>query len=75
MDIVDHIAGNWDLSDIEEFSMELNPDPFDENIELIKYLSNRYKEFPRIRFSFGIQSFDDDVLKLAGRKYVFNNIK
>lgn len=74
-DIIDHIVNNRDISDLEELSMEFNPDPFDENIELIKYLGDRYKNFPRIRFSFGIQSFDDEVLKLAGRNYVFNNIK
>lgn len=75
VEILDHIVWQRDTSDLEEFSMELNPDPFDENIELIKYLSNKYQNRPRIRFSFGIQSFDDQVLKLAGRNYVFNNIK
>lgn len=73
--IIDHISLLWSLEFLEELSIELNPDPFDSNIDLIKDLSNTYKNFPRIRFSFGIQTLDDDVLELAGRQYVFNNIK
>ena len=39
---------------------------------IIKKLQNRFwKQFPRIRFSFWIQSFDNEVLQLAWRKTLF----
>ncbi|MBU0626656.1 hypothetical protein KKH82_04465 [Patescibacteria group bacterium] len=43
--------------------MEMNPFPQEEVFKTIKTLNKKLKEFPRIRFSFGIQSFDDEVLQ------------
>jgi len=73
--IIDHICRVRDCSNIAELSIELNPDPFDHTLELVAWLSNTYKHFPRVRCSFGIQTFDDDVLKQAGRGYIFNNVR
>jgi coproporphyrinogen III oxidase-like Fe-S oxidoreductase len=59
------------MKDFEEFSIECNPYPQDEIYDMIKTLNKRYKNFPRIRFSFGIQSFDNKVLLSTGRESSF----
>ena len=56
---------------LEELSIEINPDPVDDMLELIQTLSKYYKNFPRVRFSIGIQSFDNEVLEESGRQYNF----
>ncbi len=73
--IIDHIRRVRDCQYLEELSIELNPDPFEHTIELVTWLTNYYKDIPRVRCSFGIQTFDDAVLKQAGRWYVFNNVR
>jgi oxygen-independent coproporphyrinogen III oxidase len=73
--IVDHIRRVWDCKYLEELSIELNPDPFEHTLELVTWLTNYYKDIPRVRCSFGVQTFDDAVLKQAGRWYVFNNVR
>ena len=76
IEIIDHIYSKRDCSFIEEISIELNPNPFTEILALVKRISKKYETAcGRIRFSFWIQSLDDEVLRLAGRKYVANNIK
>lgn len=72
--IIDHIASLFDLEDIAELSIECNPNPFDDVLSLVETLSTRYKHFPRVRFSFGLQSFDDVVLQDSGRQYTFNQL-
>jgi len=64
----------FNLEFLEEFSIELNPYPEAEVLDLVKTLSNKLKDFPRVRFSFGIQSFDDKVLAESGRPYSFLQI-
>lgn len=59
------------VENLAELSLEFNPYPMDQIYDLIKRLNKEYKQFPRIRFSFGIQSLDDAVLKRAGRPYNF----
>ena len=40
--------------------------------DIIRQIQARFaKKYPRIRFSFGIQSFDNEVLTLSGRKSLF----
>lgn len=73
--IIDHIVRLRDCQYLEELSIELNPDPFEHTLELVQWLSNAYKNFPRIRYSFGIQTFDDAILKQSGRGYIFNNVR
>ena len=73
--IIDHIRRVRDCQYIEELSIELNPDPFEHTLELVKWLTSIYKDIPRVRCSFGIQTFDDTVLKQASRGYVFNNVR
>lgn len=72
--IIDKIAECFDLEYMEELSIELNPDPFDEVQDFITTVNKKYPNFFRIRFSLGIQSLDDETLKLTGRWYTFNQI-
>lgn len=57
------------LDDEYEFSIEVNPENIDENkIKLIK-------RYGVNRVSVGIQSFDEEILKLLGRKHNFDDVK
>ena len=69
--LIDHIGQVWKLDYLEELSIEINPDPVDDMLELIQTISKHYKNFPRVRFSIGIQSFDNEVLEESGRQYNF----
>jgi oxygen-independent coproporphyrinogen-3 oxidase len=60
---------------LEEITIELNPDPFEETLAFIEEISKRYSQAPRIRFSFGLQTFDDEILEMSGRKYNYNQLK
>lgn len=71
--IIDHIAEVYDLEYLEELSIEINPEPVDEMLDMISTISKRYKNFLRVRFSIGIQSFDNEVLEQSGRKYNFQS--
>ena len=75
MQIIDAVNMHFDLTYLEELSIELNPNPYEEILDLIDTLNRTYKDLPRIRFSLGIQSFDDDVLQLSGRQYSFEGIQ
>lgn len=71
--IIDHIMNVRDTKHLAELSIEINPDPIEDMLWLITTISNHYKQLPRIRFSIGIQSFDNEVLKEAGRQYNFQS--
>jgi len=69
--IIDTVRQNFSLENIEEFSIELNPNPFEEVLDIVQKITLHLKDLPRVRFSFGIQSFEDKVLKASGRQYNF----
>jgi len=69
--ITDTIVQHFDAKDLEEFSIEMNPYPQDEALNIVKNLSKKYKDFARVRFSFGIQSFDNKVLSQSGRDITY----
>lgn len=69
--LIDHIGQVRDIGDLAELSIEINPDPTDEMLEFIGTISKYYKHLPRVRFSIGIQSFDNEVLADSGRNYNF----
>ncbi len=71
IDIVQTILNNFNTENLEEFSIELNPNPYEEVLDLINSLNTRFKQLPRIRISFGIQSLDDKILKESWRQYNF----
>lgn len=72
--IIDKISEKFNLEFLEELSIELNPDPFDETLDFIKSLNEKYPNLFRLRYSFGIQSLDDETLRLANRNYYFNTL-
>ncbi len=74
IDIIEHLKIKFNFEHIAELSIELNPNPMDEVLNFVDVIQKKYKDFPRVRFSFGIQSLDDEVLKITGRAYNFTQI-
>ena len=70
--MIEMMEKNFDCENLAELSFEFNPYPEEEIYEIIRKIQSRYaKKYPRIRFSFGIQSFDNEVLQLSGRHSLF----
>ncbi|MDR0369109.1 MAG: hypothetical protein LBH96_00815 [Candidatus Peribacteria bacterium] len=69
--LIDHCSQVFDCDTIGELSLEFNPFPQEEIYTIVKKLNHHYRKRPRVRFSFGIQSFDNGVLANAGRPYTF----
>jgi len=67
--VIETIFSTRDCSLLEELSIELNPDPLDETLLFVEESLVRRKDLFRIRFSFGIQSFDDTILAESKRAY------
>jgi len=65
--IIDTIVQNFDTENIWELSIEMNPYPKDEVLNIVQSLTKKYRSFSRVRFSFGIQSFDNKVLSMSWR--------
>lgn len=61
--IYDAITEKWDVSQVEEFTIECNPDDLSE-----EYLRD-LKKLPVNRLSIGVQSFCDDELKWLNRRH------
>jgi oxygen-independent coproporphyrinogen III oxidase len=74
IDIIDHLQTKFYFEHIAELSIELNPNPMDEVLNFVDTINKKYKDFPRVRFSFGIQSLDDEVLQMTWRAYNFTQI-
>ncbi len=74
IDIIEHIRTNFDFEELAEMSIELNPYPEEEVLNFVQDLNKKYNKISRLRYSFGIQSFDDEVLKITGRAYNFSSI-
>lgn len=69
--ITDTIIQYFDTDNLWEFSMEMNPYPKDEVFHIVQSLTKRYREFARVRFSFGIQSFENKMLSSSWRDITF----
>jgi coproporphyrinogen III oxidase-like Fe-S oxidoreductase len=61
------IESHFDMSELEEVSIECNPYPYEETLASIQDIAKAYPAIPRVRFSFGIQSLDNDVLSKSNR--------
>ncbi len=72
--LIDHIDAKRGLDDLEVLTIELNPNPLDEVMDFVRHTNKKYQKLFRLRYSFGIQSFDDEVLEMTGRQYHFNNL-
>ena len=72
IELISYVEQHFNLEDLWELSFEFNPYPEEEIYEIIQWLQKQFwKRYPRIRFSFWIQSFDNEVLSLAWRKSSF----
>lgn len=72
INLIHEIEKHFDCSTVAELSFEFNPYPEEEIYHLVQNLQKTFhKQYPRIRFSFWIQSFDNEVLQRAGRKSSF----
>lgn len=69
--IVDFIGQHFDTSEIMELNIELNPYPTQEIYDLILYFHSHFKKRPRLRFSIGIQTFDNQILQDVWRPVSF----
>lgn len=69
--IVDKIGQHFDVSEVVELSIELNPYPAKDIYNLINQFNLHFKKWPRLRFSFGIQTFDNQILTDVGRPVSF----
>lgn len=72
--LIDSLLETRDCEFLEELTIELNPDPFDEVLAFVEQANKKYKHLYKLRYSFGIQTFDDSLLQEAKRNYVFNNL-
>lgn len=70
-EITDWIDEVFDTGDLVELSIELNPYPTKDIYDLISAFHTHYKGCPRLRFSFGIQTFDNTILEDVGRPVSF----
>ena len=69
--IINHCEEIFDCENVGELSFECNPFPQDQVYEFVLDLQKSFKKYPRVRFSFGIQSLDNWVLENAWRPYTF----
>ena len=69
--LIHHCEEVFDCENVGELSFECNPFPQDQVYEFVSDLQKSFKKYPRVRFSFGIQSLDNWVLDNAGRPYTF----
>ena len=69
--LIHHCEEVFDCENVGELSFECNPFPQDQVYEFVSELQKSFKKYPRVRFSFGIQSLDNWVLENAGRPYTF----
>lgn len=72
--IISLLKNFFDLTFLEELSIELNPDPINEVLDFVSKVNDKYKNLFRIRYSFGVQSLDDNILKHSNRWYIYNQL-
>ena len=69
--LIHHCEEIFDCENVGELSFECNPFPQEQVYEFVSDLQKTFKKYPRVRFSFWIQSLDNWVLENAGRPYTF----
>ena len=69
--LIHHCEEIFDCENVWELSFECNPFPQDQVYEFVSELQKSFKKYPRVRFSFWIQSLDNWVLENAWRPYTF----
>lgn len=71
INLIEKVFSNFNTENLVELSFECNPYPDTQVLDFVKSIQSKFKHLPRIRFSFGIQSLDDEVLRNSGRPYTF----
>ncbi len=69
--LVNHCEQVFDCENVGELSFECNPFPQDQIYEFVLDLQKSFRKYPRVRFSFWIQSLDNWVLGNTWRPYTF----
>ncbi len=69
--ILEEIEKYFDTKDLQELTIECNPYPYAETLASVQHIMQTYAHIPRVRFSFGIQSLDDETLQQSGRDCTF----
>lgn len=69
--IINHCEEVFDCENMGELSFECNPFPQNQVYDFVSDLQKSFKKYPRVRFSFWIQSLDNWVLENAWRPYTF----
>lgn len=75
IDILDEVAKHFDLSELQELTIECNPYPYKDTLNAVQTLITTYAHLPRVRFSFGIQSLDDAILQQSNRDCTFAGLQ
>lgn len=73
-DLLHFIKEQFDTSNLEEFSFELNPNPLKQTLNFINELKDIFW-LRKTRFSIWIQSLEDEVLEKANRNYDYKLIE
>jgi len=68
------IKNKFDLSNIEEITFEANPESFSEEKFAMLYSCVQDIKKDVLRLSIGVQSFDDEILRCAGRTHTKKEI-
>ena len=69
--LIHHCEEVFNCENVGELSFECNPFPQDQVYEFVSELQKSFKKYPRVRFSFWIQSLDNWVLENTWRPYTF----
>jgi len=69
--LIEHCEKVFNFENIGELSIECNPYPQEEVLHFVDEIQKKYHRFPRVRFSFGLQTFDNEILVNTGRNCSF----
>ena len=75
IDILKEVEKNFDISELQELTIECNPYPYQETLGSVKHIIETFSHIPRLRFSFGIQSLDDSILQQSNRDCTFQGMQ
>lgn len=71
LELLHFINEQFDLSELQECTIEINPDPLDRVPQFMKQVELSCPFLHGLRRSIGIQSFDDSLLAVSKRAYTF----
>lgn len=72
--VIETVFSTRNCEQLEEVSIELNPDPIDDTLLFVEEVTKKREHLFRLRFSFGIQSFDNKILQSSKRAYTYEQL-